>query len=387
MLDVSLVIFILLIIVIAIPFFESNKIKLVKKKNKPRICVIVPSRYEGIAIKDLLESLSIQTYKINMSDVYFILEGEDDTSIPLIKKYKASMFYRKDFCVKTKGYAIKEFIDYILPKNKYDLYFIFDADNKLDKNYIKAMVRSYHDGYLVSTGKRVVKNPDNFVSLSNALVFHLINNVINALSKKSNGSILLSGTGYYVSSEVLNKLNTFPFYSLCEDVESSMYYTLEGIPMDYNSSAIYYDEQPTNLLMSIKQKKRWILGYFINYFKHIKLFKNKLGEEVLNKRSIITSFIGILPIVLLVLFIICFTIAVSKNFEDFMFIISSIYLVIMIFSSIILLSMDNIESASYKSILITIILHPLYLLTYVISLILVIISKGKLEWEKIPHKE
>ena len=53
-------------------------------------------------------------------------------------------FVRKELDKKTKGYAIDELIKH-LDKNKewYDLYFIFDADNVLDKDFTINILNDY----------------------------------------------------------------------------------------------------------------------------------------------------------------------------------------------------------------------------------------------------
>ena len=59
-----------------------------------------------------------------------------------------TIVYRKNLNKKRKGFTLDDAIKEILKSNKkYDAYFIFDADNILDKNYIKEMTKSFDEGY------------------------------------------------------------------------------------------------------------------------------------------------------------------------------------------------------------------------------------------------
>lgn len=108
------------------------------KKENHDFCILIPARYESLVIEDLLKSIKEQTFKIDFKDVYVIVESINDETVDICKKYNASYFVRKDLELKRKGYALDECVKYILKNNKhYDAYFIFDADNILDKILLK----------------------------------------------------------------------------------------------------------------------------------------------------------------------------------------------------------------------------------------------------------
>ena len=89
-----------------------------------------------------------QTFKINPNDVYVIVENKEDKTVEITNKHKMNIIYRKDLTKKRKGYALDDAIKEILKQNKkYEAYFIFDADNILDKEYIKEMTKNIKEGY------------------------------------------------------------------------------------------------------------------------------------------------------------------------------------------------------------------------------------------------
>jgi len=161
-----------------------------KKNNNGKYCILIPARNESKVIEGLLTSIKEQTRKIDASDVYIIVEDPKDPTIEIAKKYKMNIVFRKDLSKKRKGYALDDAIQEILKdKKKYDAYFILDADNVLDKDFIKIMSKNIEKGYDIGVGYRNTKNGDNLISCCSALVFSLLSLYNERNSKYSNYSI------------------------------------------------------------------------------------------------------------------------------------------------------------------------------------------------------
>ena len=143
-----------------------------------KYCILIPARNESQVIEQLLISIEKQTKKINSKDVYIIVESKEDPTVEIVKKHNMNIIYRKDLTKKRKGYALDDAIKEILSKNKkYDAYFIFDADNILDKNYIKEMINSIEEGYDIGISYRNTKNSSTLVAASSALTFSYLSNL------------------------------------------------------------------------------------------------------------------------------------------------------------------------------------------------------------------
>ena len=82
-----------------------------KKRNKlTNFCILIPARDESKVIEDLLKSIKEQTKKVNMKDVYVIVESNLDPTVSIALNYQASIFIRKHLNLKRKGYALDECI-------------------------------------------------------------------------------------------------------------------------------------------------------------------------------------------------------------------------------------------------------------------------------------
>ena len=129
---ISLILIFIGILMATIMSFISRKNcnKPKKRKSNHNFCILIPARYESKVIEGLLKSIKNQSYKINMKDVYVVVESIKDETVNICKKYDVNVFVRKNLTLKRKGYALDEVVKYILSCNKnYDAYFIFDADN------------------------------------------------------------------------------------------------------------------------------------------------------------------------------------------------------------------------------------------------------------------
>ncbi len=392
----------LLSIIVGLCYYEylmltSKKNRLQKEeivKEKPQIAILIPARNESLVIEELVKSIEKQTYKVNPQDVYVIVESENDPTVEIVKKHKMSYFVRKKLQLKTKGYALAEMVeDLKIQKKDYDLYFIFDADNVLDKDFIKYMLEDYQQGYAISTGYRTFKNTNHYFPICAGLTFFMINEIRNRSALKKNGNLILSGTGYYIHGKYIKEWGTFPFHSLTEDYESSLYYALHGISTHYQSKAVFYDEQPENYKKSITQRSRWIKGYLQNWLKYRPKLKKKLKEKPINPRSLIEMQIGITPalyivfgLVLLIILVLLST-SFSSSWQLAIYLlcfVGIIYLSLVLLTAILLYMVSKQLKLTPKVYFESLLYHPIFIISYLHAFVIALCKKN-LSWDTITH--
>jgi len=258
-----------------------------KSKNKYRYLIIVPARNEDKVIKNIFNSLKAQTYDKDFFDVYVITESKDDATNLIAKDYGYNYFVRKDLINKhTKGYAIKEFLDYINKlKNKkhYDSYIIFDADNIMDADYIEKLNDLKDAGYQVGFGYRNFTNSNrNWITSCSAVLLSLLNNVFSKGRFIMFKKVLINGTGYFIDKNIIDDIGYWSFVGLTEDVEVSTYCTYHNIKMGYYEEATFYDEEPESFKIMHKQHIRWIWGFCENR----KVYKKLLPDYGANSEKV-----------------------------------------------------------------------------------------------------
>lgn len=359
-----------------------------KEKNGHNYAILIPARNESLVIEKLLISIENQTKKIKPEDVYVIVETKKDKTVSIVEKHKMTIVYRKNLNKKRKGFALDDAIKEILKSNKkYDAYFIFDADNILDKNYIKEMTKSFDEGYDIGIGYRNTKNSKNLVSAASALTFSMINTIGNKRKSKYTNNLIISGTGYYIKGTIIESWKGFPFNSLTEDYELSLYSILNNLTTTYNDSAIYYDEQPEIFDVTITQRSRWVKGYFDARRNYIHKIRKSISKKDKNYASKITALIGVNPLITLIIGILLLLIDSITSFKNFiislLIIFILIYITLMIFTYIIIKKEENKLDIKVSKILL-IFYNPFYLLSYIYCLYIAI-TKKDLGWQEIKH--
>ena len=364
-----------------------------KYNNKKRYCILIPARYESKVINNLLLSITKQTTKINPKDIYIIVESIKDKTVDIAKQYNMNIILRENLSLKRKGYALNDAVTYILKKQiHYDAYFIFDADNILDKDFIKNMEKSINEGYDIGIGYRNTKNSNTLVSASSALTFSMINTMLNERKNKYHNNLTISGTGYYIKGSIIEEWNSFPFHSLTEDYELTLYAILNNLTTTYNKTAIFYDEQPDNFNISLKQRTRWVKGYFETRKKYINKISKSETKNDPNFASKVNAFLGVTPYIYIIigLLIILVNILITKGITTFLCYLTIflllIYLVLSIFTIIMLKKEKNSLNISKSMKIKVMFYNPIFMLSYIICLLRTIFIKD-IKWDKIDHNK
>ena len=140
---------------------------LIKVKEKPlvedkqhRFMLIIPAHNEEKVIKNLIESLTKLDYDKKLYDIYVIADNCTDNTAQISKDAGAIVYERYDEEHKTKGFALQWFLQQKIQEDApYDAFCIFDADNIVDVNFLKAMNKKLCQGEDVVQGYRHIKKP------------------------------------------------------------------------------------------------------------------------------------------------------------------------------------------------------------------------------------
>ncbi len=273
---------------------------LVKLKEKPlkvkkdhRFMAIIPAHNEEAVVGNLIESLKNQTYNKELYDIYVIADNCTDNTARIAREAGAIVYERFDETKKTKGYALNWFLQQKIAEDApYDAFFVFDADNIVDKNFIKNMNKKLCQGEDVVQGYRDIKNPsDNWITAGYAIFYWQMHRFYHLARYNIGLSPLLNGTGFMVRFDVI-KPQGWDTETLTEDIEFSLKRIIKGKRLGWATDAIVYDEQPTGFRQSWSQRSRWTVGHIQCIQKYTKELAKAAKE---NKKMI--NFDGLLYIV------------------------------------------------------------------------------------------
>ena len=242
---------------------------LVKIKDKPlkvkkdhRFMAIVPAHNEEAVIKNLVESLKAQNYNKDLYDIYVIADNCTDNTAKIAREAGAIVYERFNNSKKTKGYALDWFLQQKIKEDaQYDAFFVFDADNIVDPNFIKNMNVKLCQGEDVVQGYRDIKNPtDSWITAGYALFYWTMHRFYHLARYNLGLSPLLNGTGFMVRFDVV-KPQGWDTVTLTEDIEFSLKRIIKGKKLGWATDAIVYDEQPVGFKQSWSQRSRWTVGH------------------------------------------------------------------------------------------------------------------------------
>ena len=243
-----------------------------------RYAAVISARNEENVIGGLIDSLKHQNYPEELLDIYVIADNCTDNTAQVAENAGAIVYRRFNHLQVGKGYAL----DYLFKqlteegKNDYDGYFVFDADNYVDPDFVKEMNATFDTGkYAALTSYRNSRNfGSNWISAGYGLWFLREARFLNAPRMAMGVSCAISGTGFLVSGDLVRKNGGWPYHLLTEDIEFSVNCALQGEVIGYCERAVIYDEQPVTFKQSWDQRLRWSKGFYqIDYKYGLSLLK------------------------------------------------------------------------------------------------------------------
>ena len=229
-----------------------------------RYAVLISARNEEAVIGQLLESIRRQDYPSGNLIAFVVADNCTDATAQVAKDAGAVVYERRDRVHVGKGYALNFLLSQIRDNwgdDYFDGYFVFDADNLLAEDYVSRMNEVFGPEHQIVTSYRNSKNfGDNWISAGYALWVLRDAAFLNGPRSQLGISAVVSGTGFLFGKDIMLRANGWPFHSLSEDTEFTVHNILEGERVGYCGEAEIFDEQPTHLGQSVRQRMRWVRG-------------------------------------------------------------------------------------------------------------------------------
>ncbi len=280
-----------------IGIFFTRKFKVAKDFHK--YAILIPARNESTVIGNLIDSIHYQDYPQDMLTVFVIADNCTDNTAEIARQKGAICYERQNDKERTKGFALRYLFkqierDYGI--ESFEGYFIFDADNLLNKDYISRMNDSFDSGLKIITSYRNTKNFDeNWIASTYAI--HWLRSI--RLNHRARSVLRLAtniqGTGFLFANELVR--DGWRYTSLTEDRAFTADAVAHGYQISYNDAAMFYDEQPTSLKVALRQRIRWSKGHLLAFketgwalFKNIfvgNCYKDKSKKEKITTARII----------------------------------------------------------------------------------------------------
>lgn len=309
-------------------------------EKKCKFGIIVSARNEERVIGRLIDSINASDYPADKIQIFVIAHNCTDETAKVCREHGAIVFEYDNPEERMKGYALRYGFKKIAEEygtETFDGFFIMDADNIVEKNYISKM----NDAFVANGEEAVIasyRNSKNFNENYMSCLYGMF--FLYGCCYEQRGRAVLgcstrvTGTGYVFSSKLVK--DGWNWVTLTEDWELSADVVINGDKIVYCDDAVFYDEQPTNVPIMLRQRLRWGRGhtevFFSRYAKLVRSIFNhrKYGGEN-KKNNAISKYdlsVNVLPLgfmtvanflfqVICIAFCPLFNLDVGKAYADF----------------------------------------------------------------------
>ena len=263
--------------------YVRNEVKIPKAKKQHTYAFFIAAHNEEAVIANLVQSIKAQDYPSELIDIFVVADACTDETAARAREAGAIVYERNDLARKGKSWVMDYGFDRILNEypGKHEAFIIFDADNLLAPDYVTIMNDAFDQGYLALTSYRNSKNfGSSWISAAYSIWFLREARFLNNARMLCGTSCAVSGSGYLVSSKNVEAMHGWDVHTLTEDIQFSTFCAVHGIQIGY-APAEFFDEQPLTLSASIKQRRRWVKGFYQVFF----TYGGQLGQAIAKRRS------------------------------------------------------------------------------------------------------
>ncbi len=253
---------------VVIGFFAREK-TFADARTQHRFGIIIAARNERAVIGNLLESIKRQNYDMNLVTIFVVADNCTDDTAAICRSMGAVVYERFDKTKARKGYALEFLFENIRRDfgiEHFDGYVFFDADNLLHPNYLCEINKAFDTGVDIAVGYRNSKNFDrNPISSAYGIHFYRSTMSLHRPRVRLGLPTHIAGTGYVMRSRLFR--DGWHFTSLTEDTQFTLTSVAAGRHIEFCEAAEFYDEQPYQFKVMIRQRLRWAKGRLFCFFR------------------------------------------------------------------------------------------------------------------------
>lgn len=256
-----------------------RNVKAPESRTLRRVAVLIPAYKEDQVITGVAEQALQQNYPADFFDVIVIADSLKDSTLQKLRALPIKVV-EVSFEKSTKVKAMNRAMEVI--GDDYDCALILDADNVMERDFIRKMNNLFELGYQAIQARRDPKNENTPMALLDGLSETINNfiyrqgNVALGLSSSFNGSGMVFD--YAVYKDIMSKMNSIGGF----DRELELRLLQRNIKSHFAKKIVVYDEKVASHEVFVRQRKRWISSHFFYLKKYFsegwrQLFKGNLA--------------------------------------------------------------------------------------------------------------
>jgi len=248
---ISIISFVFQFVMIAFLPLKPKRFPVTEKKNKAAILICARNEQDviGQTVKYCLDNLN---YPKDKYKIFVVCHNCTDETERLVKEAGGVAIVYNDPDPKTHcvAYAMRYGIEHIIKLNEgYDFLCRFDADNVPHSEYLNKMNDAFNSGVEIARGFQGSKNATQSIWSSVSFNYYVRDSRLasNFRERMHLDSMLDGGAGMMFSTKLLESIGYWDAMGKSEDSEFTLNRLLDGHHIHYVHEAIVYDDQPATL--------------------------------------------------------------------------------------------------------------------------------------------
>lgn len=253
-----------------------------KAPDAPRlrkVAVLIPAYKEDGVIPGVAAQALEQNYPADFFDVIVIADSLKSATLQKLRALPITVI-EVSFEKSTKVKALNRAMSII--GDDYDCALVLDADNVMERDFIRKMNNLFELGFQAVQARRDPKNENTSMALLDGLSETINNFIYRQGNVTVNWSASLNGSGmmfeYIIFKEIMANMDSIGGF----DRELELRLLQRNIKVYFAKNVIVYDEKVSNQQVFEHQRKRWISSHFYYLGKYFQegwrqLFKGNIA--------------------------------------------------------------------------------------------------------------
>jgi cellulose synthase/poly-beta-1,6-N-acetylglucosamine synthase-like glycosyltransferase len=225
-----------------------------------RFVVLIPAHNEEQGIGWTLEGLRAQNYPDSLRRVIVIADNCQDATAQIVKKAGFECWERVEPELRGKGQALRWALDRLTP-DAWDAVVFFDADTRMDRNFLEEVDSAIQAGARAVTGRGEFELSESYVSILTFASKKAENELYWRPRERFGCMGFIAGNCFCLKREVL-EIVTWSAYSIVEDFEYAIELALHGVRVKFLESARVVSHTTRETSVAGPQRLRWASGTF-----------------------------------------------------------------------------------------------------------------------------
>ena len=250
--------------------FENISNQIPQVSYYPSIDIFVAIHNEEKVISGTIEnllSLNYPTYQI-----YLINDRSTDSTKNILDNYQSLYPDKIKAIHRTNENSIGKAagLNYAFKHSKGELIAVFDADARIDPDFLLEMVPYLVDNAVsaVQSQKRISNPTINYLTKLQENEYCL-DNYFQCGRDVVEGNVELRGNGQIIKREALKDVGLWDEETLTDDLELSTRLTVAGYQIRFCPEAITYEQAPMDFKSLVRQRRRWAEGSLRRYLSNL----------------------------------------------------------------------------------------------------------------------